>query len=175
MAATSIRRALGGAAAFFWLMRGATLALAFLLQGLPGRTLSEAVALAVVAVPLASVVTWRLLGTAWPVQAAALAGYLLFHWWLILTLLTAQAAQADPGFRFPIVPLASPAAALLHLGLPFLGLAATRLVLASHWRRPRHCLRLPPGRRWAGHRERAAGRGAGQGRLGFRPDRWPPS
>lgn len=121
--------------AFFWLMLGATLALAFVLQWLPGRTLSEAVAMALVAVPLASALTWRLLGTSWTTQAAALAAYLLFHWWLILTVLTALAAQADPACRFPIVPLASPSAALLHLGLPFLALAATRLALAARYRR----------------------------------------
>lgn len=130
MTAQSLRRELGGAVAFFWLMLGATLAVAYLLPELGGRQVPEAVAMAVVSVPLASVVTWRLLGTSWATQAVALAGYLLFHWWLILTVLTRLAAQADPAFRFPIVPLASPSAALLHVGVPFLGLAATRLALA---------------------------------------------
>ncbi|MBX3725716.1 MAG: hypothetical protein KF823_07330 [Xanthomonadales bacterium] len=127
----SIRKELAGAVTFFVVMLGATLALAFLLQGLARPTVPEALAMAGVAVPLASVVGWRLLGTSWPVQAAALASYLLFHWWAVLTLLTAAAAQAVPSFRFPIVPLASPSAALLHLGLPFLALAATRLALAA--------------------------------------------
>lgn len=132
---TTKRRALAGALVFFLVVFATTVALSFLAGAAGGRRAPDGLLLALFAVPLASFVGWRWFQASAAAQAATLAAYLLFHWWLILTVLTAQAAQADPAFRFPIVPLASPSAALLHLGLPFLGLAMTRLALAA--RQPR--------------------------------------
>lgn len=131
---TTMRRALAGALVFFLVVFAATLALSFLSDALGARWARDGVLMALFAVPLASVVGWRWFQASAAAQAATLAAYLLFHWWLVLAILNAAAAEADPAFRFPIVPLASPSAALLHLGLPFLGLAVTRLALAARQR-----------------------------------------